>query len=129
MGQIGGARGEGLGLQRVQAPAAHGGAQALPPHTVAPAVQFDAQPTRPITAFMDAKHLNQRRFPSRFWLVYCLLLKLLPSIVAAGRYLHQLAEQSHRVVGALRIDETVTTHWSGVCENLRSEQATGDGFF
>ena len=50
---------------------------------------------------------------------YLLMLSLLPRVIAAGRHLHQLAEQPHGIVVSLRFDETVTTHWSGVCESLR----------
>ena len=68
---------------------------------------------------MDPEDLDQRRFPNRCSLRHCLLLRLLPHVVATGRHLHQLAEQPHGVVVALRCDETVPAHWSGVCENLR----------
>ena len=57
MGRVGGAWGVGLGLQRAQAPAAHGRAQPLAPDAVALAAQFGPQPTRPIAAFVYPKRL------------------------------------------------------------------------
>ena len=53
-------------------------------------------------------------------LCYLLLLRTVPCIVAAGRHLYQLAEQSQGIMVAWRLDETVVPHWSGVCESLRS---------
>ena len=65
MRRVGRARGVGLGLQGVQAPAAHGRAQALAAHPVAFFTQGHLQPARAVAAFVVAKDLDQRFFPGR----------------------------------------------------------------
>jgi hypothetical protein len=67
---------------------------------------------------MHPKHLDQCGFPSRFYLICCLLLSLLPRVVAACWHIHQLAEQAQWVT-PLRLDKAITVHCSGVCESLR----------
>ena len=74
-----------LGLQRVQAPSAHSGAQA--PDAIALAAQFNTQPKHAIAAFMHPEYLDQRRFPTKLYLKY-LMMNLLTRIVTASRYLH-----------------------------------------
>lgn len=64
MRRVGRARDKGLGLQRVQAPAAHGRAQALAAHSVAILAQGHLQSAGSVAAFMHAKDPDQRRFPS-----------------------------------------------------------------
>ena len=103
----------------MQAPAAHGCAQALPIHSVSVLAQRDLQPTGAITALVYPKSRDQGRFPSRYLLVHRPLLPHLPRIIPTGRHPEHLAEPPHRVVAALGVDEAVATHWSGVCESLR----------
>ena len=86
VGRIGGARREGLGLQRAQAPAAYGRPQALTAHQVPLFPQRYLEAAGAITAFMHPKHLDQRRFPSGLALRCPLLRSLLPRVVTAGRY-------------------------------------------
>ena len=65
VGRVGRARGVGLGLQGTPA---HGRAPALTAHAIPLAAQGDLQPTGAVAAFMPAKDLDQRRFPSGFTL-------------------------------------------------------------
>ena len=80
------------------------------------AAQGDLQPTGAVAAFMPAKDLDQRRFPDRFTLGYC--LRLLPSIVAAGWRPCYLAKQAHRVLPAVRFNEAVAAHRLSVTEEM-----------
>jgi hypothetical protein len=116
-------------LQREQAPAAHGPAQALVPDTVTLAAQSDLQPSRAIAALVSAEDLDQRRFPSRLLLATCLRLSLLPRIITAGRHRDYLAKQAHGVLIPLRFDKAIAAHGLSVTESLRLKQATGNGFF
>ena len=119
MGRVRGGGGEGLGLERVQAPSAHGPAQAVTFDAMALAAQDDLAPARAVAAFVDAKDLDQRRFLSRLALRYALLLRVLPRVIPAGRYAQHLAEPAHGVRGPLPVDEAVTVHGLSVAESLR----------
>ena len=75
MRRVGRARGEGFGLEREQALAAHGRAQALATDAVAFSAQGDRQAAGPMAAFMPAKLSTK---PDLFsschvlnWMVYC----------------------------------------------------------
>ena len=113
---IGRAWGLGIGLECMQAPAAHGRAQALPTHGVPVLAQRNLQSAGAIMALVDAKGLDQGRFPSRRLLVRRPLLPRLPRIIPAGRHPEHLAEPPHRVVAALGVDEAVAAHRVSVCE-------------
>ena len=111
MRRVGRARGVGLGLQGAQAPAAHGRAQALTAHPVAFFAQGHLQPAGAVAALVDAKDLDQRRFPGgRLRALHRPLLPRLPRIIPTGRHPEHLAEPPHRVVAALGVDEAVATH-------------------
>nr|WP_317170896.1 hypothetical protein [Hymenobacter lapidiphilus] len=129
MGRIRGARGKGLGLQRAQTPAAHGRSQTLVANPVPLFAQYYLEAARTITALVRPEDLYQRRFPGRLRLRYGLLLRVVPSVVAAGWHGYYLAEQAHRILAPLRLDEAVAAHRVSVCESLRLKQATGNGFF
>ena len=67
-------RGEDLGLQRVQAPAAHGRTQALATYPIPVPAQSDLQMAGPVAAFVNAKNLHQGLFPDGRFLSYGTLL-------------------------------------------------------
>ena len=129
MREVGRAWGVGLKLQRMQAPAAHGRAQALVAHPVPVFTQHDLQPAGAITALVDPKGIDQGRFPSRCLLRHRPLLPRLLRLIPTGRHPDHLAEPPHGVVAALDVDEAVATHWSGVCESLRVMQALAMAFY
>ena len=117
------ARDEDLGLQRVQAPAAHGRAQALATYPMPVPAQGNLQAAGPITAFVNAKNLHQGLFPDGRFLSYGPLLPRLPRIVPTGRRPEYLAEPPQGAVPVFGVDEAVTAYWSGVCQSLRLKQA------
>jgi hypothetical protein len=83
MGRISGARGEGFGLQRVQALPAHGPAQAQAAHPVAFFPQGNPQPAGAVAATVDVKDLKQWCFPGGCLRVpHRPLLACLPGVVA-----------------------------------------------
>ena len=86
VGGIGRARGERLGRQGPQAPAAHGRAQALAADAMAFSAQGNLQSARTTAVFVVAECLHQRGFPSRLTLCCALLLSVLPRVIPAGRY-------------------------------------------
>ena len=104
-------------LQRMQAPAAHGHAQALPTHGVPVLAQRNLQPAGAMTVLVDAKGLDQRRLPSRCLLRHRPLLPRFPRIISTGWHPKHLAEPPHRVVSALGVDETVAAYWSAGAAN------------
>jgi len=69
--------------------------------------QSDLKPAGAVAALMNAKDLDQRRFPDRRTVPHRLLLVLLPGTKAGGWHAQRLAEPPHGVVAALRIDEAV----------------------
>ena len=120
---VGRAWGVGLGLERMQAPTAHGRAQALAAHPVLVFMQRDLQPAGAITALVDPKGLDQGRSPSRRLRIHRPLLPRLPRIVPTGRHPEHLAEPPHGAMPTFGGDETVAAHGSGVWESLRMKQA------
>lgn len=118
--RVGGAWGEGLGLQRVQAPAAQGSAQALAPNTIALAAQGDLQAARAVAALVSAEDLDQHLFPSRLLLATYLRLSLLSRIITARRHRQYLVQQAHGVLAPLRFDKAIMAHGLSVTESLRS---------
>ena len=66
--------GEGLGLQRVQAPAAQDRTQALATYPMPVPAQGDLQVAGPLAAFVNAKNLHQGLFPNGRFLSYGPLL-------------------------------------------------------
>ena len=83
--------------------------------------QFKNQPARTVAAIMPAKHPSQHLFPSKGLLATCLLLSLLPRILAASWHRYYLAKQAHRTLIPLRFDKEGTVHswlWSA-CAHSR----------
>ena len=126
---VGRARGIDLGLQRMQAPAAPGRAQALPIHGAHGLAPRNLPPTSTIPALMGLKGLAQGRFPSRCLLVHHSLRSRLPRIIPTGWHPAHGAEPPHRVVAAPGGDEAVAAHWSGVCEITRLKHLLTTAFF
>ena len=116
-------------MQGAQTSPAHGLAQAVAADAMAFLAQGNLQPARAIAAFVVAKGLHQRRFPSRLAWCYALLLRLLPRVIPAGWYAQHVAEQAHGVRGPLPVEEAVAAHRLSGTESLRLKQATGNGFF
>jgi hypothetical protein len=93
----------------VQAPAAHGLAQALPPDAVALAAQGDLEPTRAVAALMEPKTLISTSSQIGSFSFPHLFLSLLPHIVGASCYGYYLAK-AHQVLLPLRFDKAITAH-------------------
>ena len=118
-----------LGLQRMQAPAAPGRAQALQIHGAHGMAPRNLPPTGAITELMGLKGLAQGRFPSRCLLVHHSLRSRLPRIIPTGWHPAHGAEPPHRVVAAPGGDEAVAAYWSGVCEITRLKHLLTTAFF
>jgi len=92
--------------------------------------QRHLQPAGAVAAFVEAKDLDQHRFPGRcFQVPHRPLLLSLPGVKAAGRHVQYLAEPAHGVVAALCGDEAVAAHGSGVCEITRLQRLLAMAFF
>jgi hypothetical protein len=96
----------------------HGPAQALPPNAVALAAQGSLYAAHDVATLMAAEDLDQYLFLSGRLLATCLLLSLLPRIVAASWHRYYLAKQAHGVLASLRFDKAVTTPRLSVTEKM-----------
>ena len=91
VGRIGGARGEGLGLQGPPLVPAQARAQGLEAHPVAFFPQFDLQAPGAVAAFVVVEHDEHLRFPGRFGCPHGPGCRSVPlGVVAAGHHAQEL---------------------------------------
>lgn len=50
-------------------------------------------------------------------------MSLLQSIIAASKYLYQLAKQAYGAGASLRLNEVVAARWSSACEKMMATDA------
>ena len=128
--RIGGARDEGLGLQRLPPVAAQPRAQGLAAYLMALFPQLDPEPARTVATFVVVKNRHHFRPPGRFARSRGpSRLHQPPSVVAAEHDAQDLAKLLDRVKSPLLVNEMQRTHGFGVCEITRLKRLLAMAFF
>lgn len=81
--------------------------------------QDNLHPTSAMTAFVDAKNLDQHPFPWwHFVPLHGPLLAALPDVIAAGWHTQHLSKPPHKVVTTLGSYKAITAHGVLIYEKM-----------